>query len=556
MKCSKCGEECDEKQAFCMKCGNPIQIIPDLNLIEEELANNVGELMNEIDESEEEVSEPTKIISDFEDEDYLRDTTIDMSDDINIPDIKDDSLELVEMAREHDARQKKQQNVKKVQRDDYQVNAMKNDNVHKNKNKNNAKKKREKKIKIGIICGTIAVIIAIAVTVVIVMSNKGDSKEKFADIYNEGVAFYSAKEYDSAINSFQKAISLADTDDENISANKSLYDTYMKKGFKNLSESEIDECIDLLKTLIDLDSENAEYYEDLISLYEKAKMDTELTEFKESLVGTTIGDKLGISSISAPKFSVEDGEYDKYFTVEIDYDEGSKVYYTVDGSQPDETSTEYTQAIDIKEQGTIVIKAVAIDEDGNASDIATANYTVKLESIDAPEVTPSSGTYDEATQIKVEVPDGMKAYYTIDEYGSTPDTSSTEYTGPIDMPRGKNVFSVILVDESGMSSDVTENIYKYNVDRNYSYDEALALLKEKLIDDDTILDDSGAMIDGALMEFSYKEISIIDNNEYYLTEATYKSRAGKVIDTYIYGIDTVTGNIVSVSAVDGTYKVN
>ena len=40
-------------------------------------------------------------------------------------------------------------------------------------------------------------------------------------------------------------------------------------------------------------------------------------------------------------------------------------------------------------------------------------------------------------------------------------TESDEYTGPIDMPRGKNVFSVILVDESGMCSEVVENIYKY-----------------------------------------------------------------------------------------------
>ena len=52
MKCSKCGEECNENQAFCLKCGTPIQIVPDLNIIEEELANNVGELLEEIKEEE------------------------------------------------------------------------------------------------------------------------------------------------------------------------------------------------------------------------------------------------------------------------------------------------------------------------------------------------------------------------------------------------------------------------------------------------------------------------------------------------------------------------
>ena len=52
MKCRKCGEECNENQAFCLRCGNPIEVIPDLNIIEEELANNVGELMDEIKQEE------------------------------------------------------------------------------------------------------------------------------------------------------------------------------------------------------------------------------------------------------------------------------------------------------------------------------------------------------------------------------------------------------------------------------------------------------------------------------------------------------------------------
>jgi len=38
MKCSKCGEECRENQAFCLRCGTPI---------EAELANSVGKLMKE-----------------------------------------------------------------------------------------------------------------------------------------------------------------------------------------------------------------------------------------------------------------------------------------------------------------------------------------------------------------------------------------------------------------------------------------------------------------------------------------------------------------------------
>lgn len=549
MKCSKCGEECNEKQSFCMKCGNPIEIVPDLNLIEEELANNIGELM---DEEETEDRSRTKIISGIDTEDdYLRDITADISDDMNIPDIHDDGLELIEIAREHSARK---------QSEEFQVDSVKA-NQAANKAamaEKSAKDKKMKKIKIGIICGLVAVLIVVAVIVAVMMQGiGGKSKDSFAEIYNKGVDYYSERDFDNAIDSFQNAINLADTDELKIKANKSLYDTYMKKGIKTLSDSEIEECIDLLKTLIELDGDNEEYYSELISLYTRKDMQKELDELKSSLAGTAMGEKLNISSIGTPVISVESGEYDKYLTVEITNESGTKAYYTLDGSAPDKNSTLYEGPIEIKQQGNIVLQAVAVDEEDNASEIAKAEYTIKLESIDAPVVSPSSGTYTEAQQITVEVPDGMKAYYTIDAYGKTPDTESEEYTEPIDMPRGKNVFSVILVDESGMSSDITENIYQYNVDRNYSYDEALTNLKDFLVDQEVIEDVSGAMKDNSVMEFSYKEIAIVDNNEYYLIECTYKSSSNKIIDTYIYGVDTVKGNVDRISTdADGKYKLN
>ena len=49
MICSKCGAECGDNQAFCPKCGNPIQLMADFNLIEKELASNIDEFMAEIE---------------------------------------------------------------------------------------------------------------------------------------------------------------------------------------------------------------------------------------------------------------------------------------------------------------------------------------------------------------------------------------------------------------------------------------------------------------------------------------------------------------------------
>ena len=45
MKCSKCGAECNENLAFCLECGNPLQLMADFNLIEKELAIEAPEGM-------------------------------------------------------------------------------------------------------------------------------------------------------------------------------------------------------------------------------------------------------------------------------------------------------------------------------------------------------------------------------------------------------------------------------------------------------------------------------------------------------------------------------
>ena len=53
MKCSKCGAQCNDNLAFCLECGNPLQLMADFNLIEKELANSIGEFMDEMEEEKE-----------------------------------------------------------------------------------------------------------------------------------------------------------------------------------------------------------------------------------------------------------------------------------------------------------------------------------------------------------------------------------------------------------------------------------------------------------------------------------------------------------------------
>lgn len=54
--------------------------------------------------------------------------------------------------------------------------------------------------------------------------------------------------------------------------------------------------------------------------------------------------------------------------------EGAKVYYTVDGSNPTQSSTEYTEPVEIT--GAVTIKAKAYAPGHTASDTLTAAYTI------------------------------------------------------------------------------------------------------------------------------------------------------------------------------------
>ena len=80
-------------------------------------------------------------------------------------------------------------------------------------------------------------------------------------------------------------------------------------------------------------------------------------------------------TIAVPDFSVAPGTYSDAQTVALHCaTTGTTVYYTLDGTTPSEKSTEYTAPIIIDK--TTTLKAIAIDGEGNASKVATANYRI------------------------------------------------------------------------------------------------------------------------------------------------------------------------------------
>lgn len=80
---------------------------------------------------------------------------------------------------------------------------------------------------------------------------------------------------------------------------------------------------------------------------------------------------------AAPEVNLYSGEYIKPMMIEVEELEGCSIFYTVDNSEPDNSSTLYTGAIPMP-LGTTYFRFVNISEEGIASEVTERVYTLTL----------------------------------------------------------------------------------------------------------------------------------------------------------------------------------
>jgi hypothetical protein len=133
-----------------------------------------------------------------------------------------------------------------------------------------------------------------------------------------------------------------------------------------------------------------------------------------------------ITDVATPAFTPVQGTYDTVQTVSIACTTpGAVIRYTIDGTDPDETSTEYTAAIII--DTTTTIKAIASRTGMTSSAIADATYTIDFPDVAAPDIDPPAGTYTTDQQVTItSTTSGAAIYYTTD--GSDPTEASSLYS--------------------------------------------------------------------------------------------------------------------------------
>ena len=173
------------------------------------------------------------------------------------------------------------------------------------------------------------------------------------------------------------------------------------------------------------------------------------------------------SAVETPEITPASGTYYEDQTVTITGDGNSTIYYTTDGSSPltSPTRQEYNGSFNAEyvPGGTTIIKAVAVDDEDNVSEMTTVTYAWGVPSVN---IVPGSTNVTEPTTIAVTITDkgadDAVIYYTTD--GTTPNENSQVYDGSFDVTLsnvGDEVTVKAIVVSDGYTSSVATATYKY-----------------------------------------------------------------------------------------------
>lgn len=148
---------------------------------------------------------------------------------------------------------------------------------------------------------------------------------------------------------------------------------------------------------------------------------------------TVISEEIPYGIVPSITFDPGTDTYITTATIEFncaDKDGVAAIYYTVDGSEPDEESTEYDRdGSGVVVDATTTIKAVAYDDAEYAEHSLITSVTITIQvATPVADIVGDSYVENQSVTLSCDTPDAT-IYYTTD--GNAPTTGSTEYTEAI-----------------------------------------------------------------------------------------------------------------------------
>lgn len=435
MKCSNCGAELPEGKLFCEICGEEINIVPSYDP-DSDLSidlTNVFETTREIDTegvkkmksvktsetrrktNQQPVNKKPSSRIDYDDYDEFDDSPYEDDD-------EDSGMDLI-----------------------YSIIDFWNKNIV---------------TKIILVLAVFIVIGAVIAGIVFVMKL---TEKHSADYYEQGQQCYTNSNYDDALDYFEQGLEI---EPDNLKIKYAIADTYLASGQdKN--------AVFILKEIAtDNPGVSNEAYEKIFQIYYDNNDWAAISETLNECEDEEVVNKFQEYLCKPPKYSVSSGEYDDSVTLELSAAPNGYIYYTLDGSDPNENSLLYTEPLFL-ESGEYTVKSVFVSQLGVLSDIAEENYKINVLIPLAPSVSIEGGSYNVPILITVTSDINCKTYYVcyranvkeadrLDPDPVNNPDNTFEYTGtPLIMPMGASEFRFISYNEMGVASTIITR--KYNI---------------------------------------------------------------------------------------------
>lgn len=312
---------------------------------------------------------------------------------------------------------------------------------------------KQKKMKLTIAIVAIACVVLVVIGIIAkVLINNNNSKSFEYQMKQADSAMFKG-DIEAAEDYYLKALAL---EPENVDVRLELADLYINK-------EDTDEAIKYLKEVISKDAENYDAYKMLYEIYTDAGDTDAILALKNGVTDNKILSIFTDYSVDTALLSLSGGTYNDDIKLTISAKKDVEIYYTLDGSDPKTEGTKYKSSIEITGAGMHTVKVVTKNSLGVYGDVVTETYVIEYEAPEDPVVTPNGGTFDTKTYVYISVPSGCSAYYTWDR--TDPTVDSTKYVSPILIPEGKNMLSVIIVDDkTGLTSGIYRGMFEYTVE--------------------------------------------------------------------------------------------
>lgn len=348
-------------------------------------------------------------------------------------------------------------------------------------------------------------------------------------------SYAQSQDYEKAIEYLEKAIELTSDNAEIIFLMSNYYYQMGESG------KAADVLVELIaKEQLDYD-EKEKAYESIITIWDEEEKYEEINSLLLNCQDSEIINQFQQYMAMTPEFGYLSGNYDEVILLKLNANTAGKIYYTMDGTNPDENSQVYTAPL-MLESGEYQIAAVFVNDYGIKSEVSRSWYVINLTVPDPPELLLYSGSYHVPTMIEAVLPETGTVYYTMD--GSNPTKDSLRYTEAIPMPLGRSNFKFVTISEEGVSSEIVSRSFEFTLDTDVTVSKAISNVVQALFDRRVLSDLQGHSheIEGKYV-FQYNTIVEIPNLGYYyvLDEYIEKSDGTQTKTERLYAVEVYTG---------------